>query len=247
MITSTFYAITDFLANLFGANGVRPKSFLGLTQLVSEFIGFWMQCRMLTSWHNLKILDSIVKFFAVDVMNDFRAQQWTPKMLFHDVAMLSDLSAVDYDDSITTAIDCPTLNEAVTGASGTAINVRVSLLWGTINLFAAGFALKPDSLFAHQVRVLTLEFVVMFTTTKVSLVNFAGKSFNLFAAMGATNLDFHICLQLKTLFADAINVFAEKTRLAGKECRKQYMGIASYCQTMFSQRFPLYHSTGVIS
>jgi N12 class adenine-specific DNA methylase len=61
--------------------------------------------RVLGVLEDFKIRQSVVQLIPVDVVNILGAKQLTPKMLFNDMAMLTDLLAGNRNDSIPLAVD----------------------------------------------------------------------------------------------------------------------------------------------
>jgi hypothetical protein len=65
--------------------------------------------RVISMLNNNKVLDSIVESVPVDVVNILRSQNLSPKVLFHDSAMLSNLLTGDGYDTVSSPVDAPSL------------------------------------------------------------------------------------------------------------------------------------------
>ena len=51
-----------------------------------------MQFRMFRVGYDLKVLWSVIVFVVIDVMNNFRIQQWSSKMRFHNQALFNNVA-----------------------------------------------------------------------------------------------------------------------------------------------------------
>lgn len=86
----------EFVSNLSRAKSFQEKGLDSLDRNAQRVV----MDVMLSATHNNKILDSIVGFFPVDVVNDLARQKLTPKMLFHNPPMLLDSNLGGVGDSI---------------------------------------------------------------------------------------------------------------------------------------------------
>lgn len=81
----------ESISNLLKTPAFKIHGFSGLDVKTKDAV---LQ-QMVFAGHNGKILNSVIGFIPVDVMNVLRDEQLTPEMLFHDKSMLSDLLSGD--------------------------------------------------------------------------------------------------------------------------------------------------------
>lgn len=82
----------------------RPGPALSEGLLGDDFSGVMQRCVDLLG-HQFQILNPIVEFVTIDMMNNFSRLQGAAKILFHHIAMLSDTTPIYADSSVSLNIN----------------------------------------------------------------------------------------------------------------------------------------------